>query len=223
MSAYRTAIDRTTAVIDRRAKYFRNQIVIVVGIVTVAAVGAFAWSAAALWAVLLLVPSCGLFFYVDSRVLTEWRSGLLEPWIARDLDLVAWCQAIRANPVLPKETTGAMLATLPSARDLVAEQKILTPTRRAIAATCLALHQSRSDSLLLNAIASGVVVAILLAALWMASWAPLLGLIALGPLPLVRTWIARWRRARCDTEVAVCRTQVGFSEEEYATARRRLA
>jgi hypothetical protein len=223
VSAYRTAIDRTTAIIDRRATYFRNQIVIVVGIVAVAAVGAFAWSAAALWAVLLLVPACGLFFYVDSRVLTEWRSGLLEPWIARELDLVAWCQAIHANPVLPKETTAAMLATLPSARDLVAEQKILTPTRRAIAATCLALHRSKSDSLLLNAIASGVVVAILLAALWTGAWVPLLGLIALGPLPLVRRWIARWRRVRCETQVAVCRTQVGFSEEEYATARQRLA
>ncbi len=219
MSAYRTATDQTTAVIDRRARYFRNQVVIVVAIAVLAVGAALVWSAAALWAWLLLVPSCGLYFYADSRALNGWRSSVLGPWTARDLDLVAWGQAIRANPVLPKETTGAMLATLPIASDLVTEQKILTPTRRAIAAECIGRHSEKGAVLLLNALASGLVVAILLSAVWMRAWAPMLGLLALAALPLFRMWIGRRWRWRCEKEVAACRTEVGFSEEDYARLR----
>lgn len=219
MSAYRTAIDLTTAVIDRRAKYFRNQVVIVVAIAAVVAVAAFAWSAAALWAWLLLVPACGLFFYADSRVLNAWRSSVLEPWIARDLDLVAWCQAIRANPVLPKETTGAMLATLPMASDLVAEQKILTPTRQAIAAATRAVHGAKADTLLLNTVGSAIVVGAVLAALWVRAWSPLVGLATLLVLPLLRAWASRRRRARCEADVAALRVQQGFSASDYAGMR----
>lgn len=216
VSAYRAAIDQTTVVIDRRAKYFRNQVVTIVAITAIVGAGALVWSSAALWAWLLLVPACGVFFYVDSRVLNQWRANVLEPWIAREVDLVAWSQAVRANPVLPKETVGAMLATLPTARDLVAEQKMLAPTRQAIAAACLAQHRSKADALLVNVVTSGLVVAVLLAALWMRSWIPLVGLVALVLLPVGRYRTARRRQAGGDAVVAACRAAVGFSEEDYA-------
>jgi hypothetical protein len=219
VSAYRTAIDQTIAAVDRRARYFRNQVVIVVTIAAAVALAAFVWSAAALWAWLLLVPACGLFFCADATLLNEWRSDVLQPWVARELDLVAWSQAIRANPVLPRETTGAMLATLPMAGDLVAEQKILTPTRQAIAASSLAFHRSKSDALLLNAIASAVIVGVLLATLWMRAWTPLLGLAVLVVLPAVRAWTTRRWQKRCETEVAACRTHPGFNEEDYGRIR----
>lgn len=219
MSAYRTAIDDTTAAVDRRAGYFRNQIIVVVSIAALVAAAAFFWSVQALWAWLLLVPACGLFFHADSRLVNRWRSDVLRPWVARELDLVAWCQAIGANPVLPKETTGGMLATLPIAGDLVAEQKILASTRQAIAASCLAIHRAKTDVLLLDAIASGVIVAILLAALWLRRWTPLLGLTVLVLLPVVRAWITRRWQKQCEAAVAACRTEAGFNEEDYGRIR----
>lgn len=215
MSAYRTAIDQTTAAVDRRARYFRNQVVIVVAIAALVIIGAFVWSAAALWAGLLLIPACGLYFHADSRLLNRWRSDLLQPWVARELDLVAYCQAIRANPILPKETTGAMLASLPLARDLISEQKMLTPTRQAIAAASLATHRGRADALLLKTIASGILVGAVVAALWMRALVPLIGLAALAVLPVVGIGLGRWRQARCEAEVAACRTRAGFNESDY--------
>jgi hypothetical protein len=119
--------------------------------------------------------------------------------------------------VLPK-TTGAMLATLPMAGDLVAEQKLLVPTRQAIAASCLAVHRAKTDALLLDAIASALVVALLLVALWMRRWTPLLGLTAC-PAARWSRWITRRWQRRCETEVAACRTQPGFNEEDYGRIR----
>jgi hypothetical protein len=219
MSAYRTALDRTTATIDRRARYFRNQIVIVVTIGVLVVIAAILRSPSALWAFLLLVPACGLFFFSDSRALNGWRSGLLAAWITGELDFAAYREAIRANPRLPKGTVEGMLMTLPSAGSLVAEQSLPAPTRRAIAAASLALHRGRADALLLQAVASGVVVGVLLAALWMRRWTPLIGLVTLGLVPVIRALVSRWRRTQCEAEVAVCRSQPGFSEADYARVR----
>src|SRR5262249_47754617 len=159
--------------------YFRNQVVTVVAISVLVVVAALAarW-AFALWGWLFLVPACGLFFHADSRLLDAWRLELLTAWVACELDFAAFREAIRANPALPKATTEGMLATLPSVGGLVAEQKVLTPTRQAIAASSFALHGAKADALLLNTIASGIIVGVVLVTLWMREWILLLGLVA---------------------------------------------
>lgn len=216
MSAYGTAIDQTARTIERRAGYFRNQVIIVVAIGAIVVGGAVLMrSAAALWGWLVLVPACGVFFYADSQLLNEWRSQLLTLWIARALDFAALNEAIRANPALPRATTEGMLASLPSAGDLVAEQKVLTPTRQAIAAASLAMHGGRADALLLKTIVSGLLVATAVTAIWMRAWVPLLALVLLVPLPIARVWMRRRREARCEAEVAQCRVLPGFSEADY--------
>jgi hypothetical protein len=218
LSTYRTAIDDTARTIQRRAGRFRNQVVMVVALSAIGGVAAvITRSITSLLAVLLLVPACGAFFYADSRLLNAWRRDVLRPWTAGQLDVAAFCLAIRANSALPKPTTEAMLATLPSAGDLVAEQKVLTPTRQAVAAVCGATHDSAADALLLNTIASGNVVAVVLMAIWSRRWNPLLGLVLLVALPVARGWIARRRQARCAAEVQACRSQIGFSESDFAT------
>ena len=170
----------------------------------------------------MLVPACGLFFYADSRVLNVWRSELLRPWVACELDFAALGEAIRANPALPKATAEGMLASLPSAGDLVTEQKVLTPTRRAIAAATLALHADRADALLLKAATSGLLVATAVAAIWTRAWVPLIVLLILVPLPIARVWMRRRREARCEVKIASCRAQPGFNEAEYTQIRAAL-
>jgi hypothetical protein len=216
VSAYRTAIDQTTRTIERRARYFRNQVVIVVTMGTLVMIAALIMrSPSALWAFLLLVPTGGLFLFIDSTTLNDWRADLLAAWVTRDIDFAAYRDAIRAHPSLPKGTIEAMLASLPSAGSLVAEQQVLTPTRQAVAATSLAWHGRAADALLLRAGASGLLVAVLLAALWKRGWLPLIGLAALALLPVIRTLTSRWRHARCAITVAACRNEPGFSEADY--------
>ncbi len=214
MSAYRIAIDRTARVIERRARYFRNQVV------TVVLVGAasIAWALAAhspsgLAGILFLVPVCGLFFFADAKLLNQWRSGLLASWETGDLEIAALRDALRANPSLPKETTEGMLATLPAASDLAAEQRLLTPTRHTIAATSRAVHGARTDRLLLDAVLSGVAAVSLVAALGTSAWTPLLGLAVLVLRLPLGAWTQRRRLDARDAEVEACRRQPGFSEE----------
>lgn len=171
MSAYRLAIDLTTRTIERRARYFRNLIVAVV----VAGLVSIAWaliarSPAPLAGLALLVPLSGIFFFADNRVLDAWRAGLLDAWVARELDFSAFSAAIRANPALPKATTEGMLATLPSAGSLVEEQRMAIATRQAIAATTLGSHRSASGALALKAAASVLAAgALIVAVAWSAS------------------------------------------------------
>jgi hypothetical protein len=222
VSAYRTAIDETTRTIDLRARYFRNQIVIVVSIGALVVAVAFFAGAAALWAWLLIVPACAVFFYVDARVLNSWREAMLGAWISPQIDFEVLRQTIRANPAMPKGTAEGMLETLPDARDLVSEQKLETCTRAGVAAVSLAMHRTRADALLLQTIASAIVVAAVLAALWTHSWNPLSAIASVAALPAVRVWAARRRLNRAAAEVAACRRQDGFSEAEFERLRAAL-
>ncbi|HMF97678.1 MAG TPA: hypothetical protein VKE96_25440 [Vicinamibacterales bacterium] len=218
MSAYRTAIDTTAAAIQHRARNFRNQIIVVVTISTIAVIAAAVTrSGSWLSTLLLLVPVCGLFLHADNRLLSRWRRHVLTPWVTRTLDFAALGQAVRANPALPKPTLEAMLATLPSAGDLVAEQAVLPPTRQAVAAVSCAIHGTAADALLINVVASAVVVAVALLALWTRDWRPAIGAGVLLLVPVVRQWAAHRQQARCEAEVSACRAQPGFSESDFAT------
>jgi hypothetical protein len=221
VSAYGDAIDQTMLTIDHRARRFRNQIVTVVAVSVVAvAVAIVTRSAAALWFWLLLIPVCGFFLYADNQLLNGWRTDLLAAWTARDLDLVALCQAIRANPLLPRETVAAMLSTLPLDTDPVAEQRLSTSTRRAIAAAVASRHRGRTGRLLLKVIASAIVVGAALAALWARRWLSLAAIATLVLLPLIGAWLGVRRRAECEAQIAAARADAGFNEEDYVRLRR---
>jgi hypothetical protein len=217
VSAYRTAIDRTARVIERRARFYRNLVVAVVLIgVASLAVALLARSLAGLAGVLFLVPACGFFVHADARLLNDWRSGVLARWARGELDLAALRPALHAHPGLPRDTLDGMLGTLPSTADLAEEQRILAPSRQAAAAANRAMHQVRSDLLLLDATVSGIAAAGLVGALWLATWMPLLGLIVLVLRLPLGAWTRRRRLAARDADVAACRRQPGFSEPDYA-------
>ncbi len=135
MSAYRIAIDQTTKMIDNRARYFRNLVVAVV-VLTLGSLGwaAVTWTFLPLSGLLLLLPLCGRFFFLDAKLLNDWRSQLLDAWVKNDIEFRGFCDAVSAIPTLPKNTIQSMLATLPSAGDLAAEQRISSSTREATAA-----------------------------------------------------------------------------------------
>jgi hypothetical protein len=215
--AYRVAIEQTTQVIVRRAKFFRS----LVAVVVVIALASLVWALAArspsgLLGFLLIVPACGFFFYADARLLNRWRSEIAFTWVTRDLDVAALCEAIRANHALPTGTIESMLATLPRTGNLVAEQRLLAPTRKAIAAAYNIVGQGRADSLLLNATASLATTISLVAAASMGTWTPLLGLTIIILWPAAGALMRRRRRAVRDAHVEACRRTQGFSEAEYA-------
>lgn len=203
--------------LEKRARYFRNQgvAVVLVGAVSMVAAMAAQSPVPLLGILLLLVPS-GMFFVADGKVLDRWRSQLLTPWARGELDMAAFRAAIRANPALPKGTIEGMLATLPDAGDLAAEQRMSTPTRQAIAAATLANYRSNSDAMALKAAASAVGGAALIAAAAMRRWEPLAALVCPLLVPVAVAWMRRGRLAESQREASACRTQPGFSDPDFA-------
>jgi hypothetical protein len=208
-------MDRTTRVIERRATLFRNLVVVVVAIGLAAfAVAIVARWSAGLAALVFLVPACGYFFYADVVLLNDWRCDVLASWVRRDIDIAAFCQAIRAYPALPRKTTEAMLATLPRTSDIVAERKIGAPTRQAVAATSGAAHRARADALLLATAASVIVAGSVAAAIAVRTWRPLLCLTTLLLYPVFASRVGRRRRTAADAAAEATRHQ-GLSDREY--------
>jgi hypothetical protein len=167
MSAYRPAIDHTAQTIQRRARYFRNLVVVVVLIGLVSLAGAaLQRSFAPLAGSLVVIPTCAAFFLLDHRLLDQWRNWLLRAWTTGEIDLAAFRAAIRANPALPRDTMEGMLATLPSSDDLVAERGIGVSTRQAVAAELTSRYRAAHTGLALKVAVSLVVVGVLLVAVF---------------------------------------------------------
>lgn len=192
MSAYRAAIAQTTAVVEQRARTFRNQIVAVV--VTVALMIAWALvtrSFVPLAGVSVLLPICGAFLLVDSHLVEGWRAELLQSWTTGVLDLGPYRAAIRANPALPKATVEGMLATLPSGGTLTSEREISPAARQAIADRLLAKHHAERAALAAKTAAGTLAASLTVVAMAMRRWEPLLGLVV---VPMIAA--LRWPTAR---------------------------
>ena len=216
MFDYRTAITGTQDAIHRRAALFRNQaiaVVALIGLTLLYSLIAGEWRT--LLAIILLIPLCGGFFIADGRTVDRWRHQLLSGWSAKAIDFEAFRQAIRALPRLPQGTLEGMLETLPTVGDLTDEQSLHSSTRQAIAAACLASHHRQADALLLRVIASGIVTAVVLGAVWIANWRVLTGAVALVLLPFAASWLRRRRQAAFESTVAACRPLPDFDQAGY--------
>src|SRR6266404_2164882 len=110
MAACKDALNLTTRTIDRRARRYRNVVVLVsiVGIVALVWAG-MAWSGAPLSGLLMLFPICGGFLVLDTFLVDRWRDEILRMWIEEGLDLGAFASTIGSIKILPANTLGAML------------------------------------------------------------------------------------------------------------------
>jgi hypothetical protein len=216
VSPYRAAIDRTTDTIDLRAKYFRNLIITVVA----TALLPITWAViirrlAPLSGPLFLLPICGLFFVLDAKLLDDWRFHLLEAWVKKDIDFLAFCEAVNAVPKLPKETLASMLATLPNVDDLAEEQRISSSTREAVAAVVTGIHACQSNIVALKAVAAATVSGSVIVAVALRMWEPLLGGLAVFFLPVLGTWLKRKSTDVVKERTLAARAKPDFSDEKY--------
>ena len=215
MSAYKVAIEQTTRAIDKRATYYRNLIVAVVFISLISAVWAvFAWAIAPLAGFFLLLPVCGFYFFLDGKLLNDWRSQLFASWVRKDMDFCALCHAVGAIPALPQNTLQSMLVTLPAPEDVASEQGLSSSTRDAIAAVVTAIHACRSDAIALKMAGYAIVGGSLLSAVTLWAWQPLLGTIAAVALPWLRKPVQRWRLRRLRERTLSAQRQLDFDHKQ---------
>ena len=216
LSPYRIAIDQTTQTINRRAKHYRNLIVAVtfvgLGSILWALIG---WSWMPFVGTFLLIPFCGLYIYIDGKLLNKWRHELFAGWEKGDIDLQALYEAVTAISTLPENTVESMLETLPSTGDLVAEQSISSSTRKAIAAVVTTIHTCRSDNIAFKAAGYTITGGVLIIAtvLWM--WQPLLGLFTVSLVLLLRKWLNTRRLKGARERIITAQQKPDFNLEKF--------
>jgi hypothetical protein len=217
VSPYTVAINKTRSTIDSRAAHFRNLVVAVV----IVSLGSFASAAITrtlppLAAMLLLVPGCGVFLFLDAQLLGDWRTCLLAAWVRKDIDFCALRNTLNAVPRLPKETLGGMLAMLPFPPDLVAEQQLSPSTREAVAACVEGVHAIQSDAIVLKAVAASIVSGAVAIALTSRRWEPLLGGMFCLLLPRTGRWLKRRRLGALLWGTRAASVKPGFSHRKYS-------
>jgi len=164
----------------------------------------------------LLIPACGLFFFFDQKLLNDWRSTLFDAWVKKDIDFSSFCEAVSANPILPKNTLQSMLATLPSVGDLMIELRISVSTRESIAAVVTAINACRSDAIALKVAGYAIVGGSLLIAAALEMWQPLLGIVAIAPLILLPKRLRLWRLKSVRERMLAAQRQLDFDHKKWA-------
>lgn len=216
MSSYRTVIEQTTQTIDNRAKYYRNLIVVVVLIGLFSTAWAlFSWSLLPLSGIVLLLPACGVFFFFDAKLLNAWRDQLFQSWIRKEIDFYYFCEAITANPLLPKETLKGMLATLPMADNIISEQAISSNTRRAITESVKLHYVHQADVLAFKAAIFAILAVLLLFALGFEMWQPLLGAIVIVIFPYVQKLVKQIREKKVMEMLLIVQQHPDYNQDKY--------
>jgi hypothetical protein len=216
VSAYKIAIDLTMDTIGNRAKAYRNLVV------TVVLTGFFiiAWAIVAraispFSGFILLFPLCSFYFHMDNRLLNRWRSILLADWVAANIEFRYFREAINANPMLPKETLQGMLETLPAMGDNVTDQGIPSATREAIAVFVSFIHACRADAIAFRTMGYATAGCSLVVAATLHNWRPLLGVIALVPIPLIRKCVKAYRQRKAGKKIVNAHEKPGFDSGKY--------
>jgi hypothetical protein len=190
MSAYRTAIDQTITVINQRSRTFRNQVVVVVAIASGSTAGALALRT--LWpltGLLALAPACGLFLWLDTRQVVDWRSTILQMWGRRDIDLLPFAHAMRANKMLPEATLNSMLDLLGTSEIANMEIKASARTRKTVATVVKFADMLGLRQIAVKVCATAIVSAGICWSAAMGAWLPLSFAASILPLPLILRWL----------------------------------
>jgi hypothetical protein len=214
--AYRIAVLQTIATINNRARYFRNLVVTVV-VLTLGSIGgaAVTLTFSPLDGLLLIFPAFGVFFFLDAKLVNDWRSQLFDAWVKKEIEFRGFCDAIRAITTLPKDTLQSMLTTFPLTGDLVAEQGISSSTRENAAILTTTMHACQSDAIALKATGFAIAAGSLIVAVILWMWKPLLGITVLVMFPFMQKWLRHRRLRALGERTVAARAKPAFSNAKY--------
>lgn len=176
------AVGLTTQAIDRRAAFFRNVVIAIVGVSLIAIM----WAATQrswwpLLGFLLLLPICGTILYLDARLVNRWQQQIMQMWVPGHVQLKPLSDVLLTIKTLPARTLKSMLETLQTTADGTPEGKTTQSTREAISMTLNLITHYQSNRTLFVTLAVGLCAAFLALAVLQLSWLPLIGLVFILP------------------------------------------
>jgi hypothetical protein len=173
------------------------------------------WELVTLAALALLLPVCGIYFFLDNRLLNGWRSKLFESWVKGELDFEVLRQTVAGLTMLPKDTLQSMLATLPSAGGILVEQGVSASTREAIASLFMNINACRSDLIAIKVAGYTVAAGALIAAIVFWKWQPILGLAVIALVPITRNLLCHLRLRSARKKILTIKQHPDFNTEKY--------
>lgn len=216
-SHYRVAVDLTSQTIAQRARNFRNLVIAVVVVCCSCIVWISLARTLAPFAMLFsLLPAIGIFFFLDARLVDDWRSCITEAWVRGDVAFHAFVVAISANPILPKATLQGMLSTLPEEGKAAPQSTSSTRTREAVAEVSVSVNAYRTDILALWAVGYVIAATSLIVSVVMWFWLPLLGVSLVLTLPLIKTALLRHRLSAARQRIGAIAQTNDFDPVRYA-------
>lgn len=218
-STYQVAIDATQRTIDARARAYRNLVIAVtLTLITPIVIALITWSWLPLLGLGLIFPLYDVFAVSDGQLVLAWQRHVLSLWTDQQLDFAPLRDALRGVPRMPTRTLDGMLTTLPLPSSPNAPEVRAQPLRRVVAFVARESHVMQHVRFLLSAVVRLVSLVLIVLAVALGSWLPLLGLLAI-PLALATgaAWTALARR-RWSTQIAAARA-AGF---DCAQLRREL-
>jgi hypothetical protein len=163
----------------------------------------------------LFLPICGIFFFLDTKLLNDWRYHIVQMWAKGDIELRFFLKTVSANPILPKATLQSMLTTLPLEGKLGSEEQASANTRQAVAVALLSVDAYRADALAVLATGYMIIAASVILSVAVQTWQPLLGIGLVLLLPLIRLWCKHWRFESALRGMPVARRSGDFSYDHY--------
>jgi hypothetical protein len=197
MATVKDAFDLTTHTIDRRARAYRN-LVVLISIIGIVAVlwAAISWSGRPLLMLVSLLPLCSGFLVLDSVLVNRWRDRVMRLWVEDDLDLNLFASSVAAIRILPANTLRAMLASLPCDKQVTVTGELTRPVKEALAITASANHRAQTELTIIAAISHLLAVIFFTWAIFTWDWHPLLGCLIIVAFRLAGDAILSWRFRR---------------------------
>lgn len=216
MSAYSVHIALTIDVINARARSFRNQVVCAVIATLSIIVAAIAlrslWPLTGLFA---LVPACGAFLWLDAARVAEWRSTIVGAWERREINLLAFSHAMRANTTLPQATLNSMLYFLQDSGAGAAGDRASISTRRTAATVTRFSDKLDSRRLAVKIGAAVVVAASVLCSAGARTWTPLAWVPTILLLPMLLRWLESWNARQSSAALSNALQCPDFDAESF--------
>jgi hypothetical protein len=172
--SYEDAINLTKNTIQKRARSYRNMVVVLSLLLLLAIIASlWFWSLIPLAYLLFFWPVYSLFLLSDQLKIYTWKKAILSAWQVQQIELGIAHTTIKSLPYIPAPTIDTLFATLP---DQGKAKKLAPEARETVLQHQQYLHKLQKILYVGNLIRSLVAVILILVSAHTLSWAYLTGL-----------------------------------------------
>ena len=188
-SPFKEAMSLTTQAIEKRVKWFRNLIISVVAVALTSLILALiqlSWQP--LMGLILFVPLCGVFLYLDSHLVNHWQERILQMWVQGDLDLTIFYNSMLTIRMFPQRMFQGMLKTLLINNQFIDSGNLNQEVKKSLVHTIQTISCCQNHKIVFFSLAYTFALICIAMAGILKSWLPLFGILLVPLLLGMSNW-----------------------------------